>query len=412
MPDSPATLAQSRVVGGKLSETDEETFETIDAADCSRALAGADPTLPQTDVGQFLRPVIGQSLDRDLGSPTTKAITLAHSEEIIPIGATTPPTFDAFLRACGTQREDVMRVAVTSPSGTFQRFETISDGVDKEGILIGVQRNAAGDTVTHLLYVLVGSSDDFADEDVIAGSISSAEAVADGSTEQVGYAYHPLSESTGVVPPSMTVTHFIGGKELTAICRGNAVFRFEESNPGVIDFSMVGPMKLSETGGWPENDPPADIPLISQAAPRCTLSELVLADGSTTYTPPVVPGMTVDLGQQITPRTTITRSVGATGLRPPRIRQRDIVVSLSPEDVPASDHDFWGNALNGTPARLSNDYGEIDGLGRVIFHADRVQYSAQLENRDNVVATSLTMAVRASARNDWPFFLAVLKEPE
>ena len=114
MPDSPATLAQSRVVGGKLSATDEETFETIAAADCSRALAGDQPTLPQPDVGEFVRPVIGQSLDRDLGSPTTKGITLQHSEEIIPLGATTPPSFDPFLRACGMQRS---RDRFANPAG-------------------------------------------------------------------------------------------------------------------------------------------------------------------------------------------------------------------------------------------------------------------------------------------------------
>lgn len=409
MADPAATLTQNVVVGYRL-QADEKTAEAIVANDCRHSLVGETP-IPSQEYGQFERALTGQDLAREPGRLTTKKLTLPLTEEILGFDATTPPPFDAALQSCGTQRVAIKAIPIGAVTGgPFRPGETVTSGA-KSAVFIDKQTHSAQD---YLVFApLTGG--DFVDTDVIAGADSMASATASGAAVASGFLYHPLSESTGVVPPSVTAVQYRGGKAFKIIgARGDATFTFAEGNPGTIQFTHSGPQLLTVAGGLPAEDPPANIPVLAAVAPLAVGGALVIDPGASQYAPPIVSSFELAIGNQVGDRTTITTGgIPGTGLAPPRIRQVETTLVFATEDVADATHNFVQRATSGDDFAISLLYGDWEAAGgRVAVHAYSVQYDApQYGDNQGVLGVTMNCKVRRGPRVDWSWYMAVFYAP-
>jgi len=412
MPDQARTLTQNVFVGTKLHATDESTAETLANTDFEAPLA--EVQMAQWDVARFDRALTGEDLDREPGRPTRKKLTLTHSEEIQSRGADAAslPYFHPKLIACGFQRAQVRKINVDAPTGTFRTGEVITDGAAKSAVLLDVM-NVGGAGDWRLWWVELAGGD-FADGDTITGDTSAATAaVATGATAaDGGHNYRTLSESTGVVPPAATHTHLRGGHAYRLIgARGDAVMRFSESNPGILEFTMSGAPDLTAQLGLPAESPPANIAVVPDVSPIATAANMILDPAGENYLPPVISSFEARVGNTVSDRPTITAgSIGQTGYRPPRISQRAATLQFDPEKVSESVHGSVKRAMTGAGAEIDLRYGDPTAAGgRVAFFAYEAQYQApQAADREGVLVETITADIRRGPRTDWAFHLALL----
>lgn len=405
MPDTPATLSQAVTIGVKV-QSDEFTKATIINTDCVRNLAGEIP-MPDIAFERFDRPITGEDLEREPGRTTRKMMTLTHTEQLGAQTAAAAPGFSTCLLVSGFQEETVSRIRIGAVTGTFEAGEVVTNGGGDAVVFLEVQSSGGN---SYMVYSQLSGSP-LAGDDALTGADSGATCTVTTavSPEDAGFLYHPLSESTGTVPPSATVTHYRGGKEYTAIgARGAVKLKLTAGEPATAEFQLVGPIDL-DSGSLPEGSPPASVPIAPNTAPLCSAAAMLI-DG---YTPEIMREFMLDTQAPVNLRPSIVASVGDTGYAPGRIRARDPRLTFDLEDVSDATHDVIGKAASGDAFAVTTAWGDWDAAGgRMALHCYSVQYDApDIQDDENAMTNQVTAPVRKGPRVDWPFYLAAYVSP-
>jgi hypothetical protein len=227
----------------------------------------------------------------------------------------------------------------------------------------------------------------------------------DSTPSDGGYAFKPISEGGGTVPPVATVEERADGKIFRAVgARGNAKITAEHGKPMMVEFTFRGPW--DHTGGNPYTAGfVGSVPAVPKPPMVGKFGYPFMLDAYS----PILMSATLDLGNQLTDRRCISEAgIVINGLPvgylATRITDREPVVSIDPESVPTATFAFVGKWQNEAPFTFLQRVGSpADTSGAVIVHAPAAAFdndSWSQQDRDGIRTENPTILCSGSADDE------------
>lgn len=277
--------------------------------------------------------------------------------------------FDCLLKSCAMKPFVVLRLPISSPSGTFAVGEIITGGTSSAyGTLV-----RATDTVLELRDV--------------DGTFEAAETVTGGtSTETATVGNDPMDDETREYRPtsaladmkSSTIYYYADAIRHKLLgCEGNLVMNFPVGEYPTLEFNMTAMWKDPT-----DNSPDPDLVFEEHLPPRCLLANLKIGD----YTPIAVNAISMDLGNQVAERKDINSEEGLTGLFIPT---RDPSGSIDPEVDTLANFDPFAVWKAGTKVPISWKIGSDLGNRAAVYVPAAQIGDISYQDRDGIRVYSL-----------------------
>lgn len=265
------------------------------------------------------------------------------------------PETDALLRACGMACESVVFVPVSESVAACVPGETITGaGSGATGIFLA-EVSAHG--VQGL--ILAGVQGDFAPDEELAGSESSAQVTAAGSIIQ-GWRYIPVSDPSAM--SSVTLYSFMDGhRHRLPGARGTLSLELPNGAPGIFSFSLNGRYVRPDEVEQP-------VPDIDPALPPLAV-DMGLQIGA--YSPQGVTALNFDLANTVVRDDDINAADGVRGFS---ITGRTPSGSLDPKADSLANMNPFTSWETGETARVQALVGSAPG-NRILVLAPAVQHS-------------------------------------
>lgn len=241
-------LRRKRQIAVAIEGT-EGTPESLDAGDAG--ILVFDPTIA-ANIPKFVRRPAASTLSRLPGIAGVKTGTATFMTELKGSGTQgVAPQWDAAIKACGFQREDVsfLTIGAITVATKFVDGETITGGTSSATATVVL--DTVDGTTTLIIKDVAGGPFDAGGE-TITGGTSGAQATTTGSEADYGLLYRPDSDLSTV--PSVTIGgYFDGILKLLSGARGTLTLNAATTGEPVM-------MEFEFTGVW--NDP-TDVALLT-----------------------------------------------------------------------------------------------------------------------------------------------------
>lgn len=363
------------------------TAETLLASDVPAVLEemGSSFTPEMNERNPYRRSLSGQK-----PIPGLRMAELSGKLELVAGGdATTPPACDLMLKACGLQRGDVKRLALTGVSGTFGVGERITAGVNAEGIVLQAFSS------TSIAVLEIGSTP-FVDTDSITGGTSAATGTVSGAPADFGFGYRPISERSDQAVPTFTAAvNDDGVRTRVRGALGTGSISVEKAGAlGYLDFQLSG-----------ASEKPTDVPLITGTNelvidPETFLAAGVEYDGDQLS----ISAFTLDFGNEV--NNTLDAN-DASGIKQYRITDRNPRITIDPEATDEATIAFFGKYDSAASGVFAATIGSSVGK-RVRVVAPSASYSRlDTQEREGILAYSAELALQTETSDgDDDFIIA------
>ena len=304
------------------------------------------------------------------------------------------------LRACGfagTLGSGIKKITHAAPTqGSFAAGQIIGDNMaqgsaTKTGFVVGV--GTIGSTRTIWYKPLTGT---FASTDTLYnyGQATQGIATAASNPANGGHKFSLVTETGSTTPDSDTVEMRDGEQIIRGVgCRGNATITLSHGDVPTISFDLKGPAQLKN-----ENKELLAAGFVS-GVPALSAPTLVVGDVTGVGVPfivdnfsPIMTQMTIDLGNQVTDRKTISQggvlaylAEGTNcGYAATRITGRKPKATIDPEYPAKSTYDVFQKYGKGTTFPVLAQIGALRATGNqaVVFYSPKGQFAGNMQQAD------------------------------
>lgn len=310
------------------------------------------------------------------------------------VASGTAPEFDSLLLACGLEKDNVFKYAVTGTTydGTFFNKENI-DGTTGGGYASSVGKSFGdnaygdGDFLATAATALAGG------DTRIEGQRSAKEVTVTSATaSQIGVGYRPKSANSDDTNANTSVTIRLyldkAGSYVEGVgCRGTFDIAFVHGDRALINFTFQGTLNA-----YVEDSDPTDYNYTMEVPPAWinTGLQFGLADSTTAnYAGALFNALTFTLGNEMTMHENTNQR---SGYRSAIIQSRSPQLTFNPDMVLSTDYDFWNAFLSGAQSRLRWTLGNTAG-NKVEFRCAAAQFTGITDGeRDTIsILDSTTM---------------------